>query len=349
LYLNNAALSPDGKRLATADAREKIIRLWEAGAGKEVGQLLRESGTVHSLAFSPDGRLLAALYVQSRLERVAPPDLGVFVWEVGTGKAIGRIRGPHDNITPLLFSPDGKSIVTADPNTIRVWEVASGQERRRFQRPRTPSYALAFSPEGRLLASASVEGTALVWDVTGHQSPEPSRPADEQPRELETLWTWLASADARRAYQALWAFVHAQDAVPFLQQRLRPVAGPEPSRLARWVTELDSDQFAVRQKAVQELEKLGELARPALRQALAAKPTLEARRRLEQLLKKLDEPLRDPDVLRALRALEVLEHHAGPKARRVLETLAAGAPEARLTREARAALERLARSAGARP
>src|SRR5262249_50791298 len=108
----------------------------------------------------------------------------------------------------------------------------------------------------------------------------------------------------------------------------------------------DSDSFVVREKAVQELEKLTELARPALQQALAGKPTLETRRRLEHLLKKLDQPIRDPEVLRTLRALEVLEHHDGPEVRTILETLAGGGAAARLTEEAKASRERLAKRTG---
>jgi hypothetical protein len=77
--------------------------------------------------------------------------------------------------------------------------------------------------------------------------------------------------------------------------------------------------------------------------ALAAKPPLEVRRRIEKVLAKLDGPVADPWRLRELRAVEVLEHVGTPDARHVLKTLAAGVPEARMTQEASASLERLAR------
>jgi hypothetical protein len=76
---------------------------------------------------------------------------------------------------------------------------------------------------------------------------------------------------------------------------------------------------------------------------LAGKPTLEARRRLEKLLDHLDAPVADADRLRALRAVEALEHIGTPPAVHLLQTLARGDPDARLTREARAARERLSR------
>jgi hypothetical protein len=114
-------------------------------------------------------------------------------------------------------------------------------------------------------------------------------------------------------------------------------------RLARLVADLDSDQFAERDQARAELEKLGESARAALRRALDGKPSAEVRRRVEALLDKLDEPKLSPERLRAVRALEALEQLATPDARRLVEELAGGAPEAWLTREAKttkACLER---------
>jgi hypothetical protein len=75
---------------------------------------------------------------------------------------------------------------------------------------------------------------------------------------------------------------------------------------------------------------------PQIREKL----TLEMRQRLEQLLRKV-EPSRSPDRLREVRAIEVLEHIGTSEAEQLLQTLAKGAPEARLTQEAKASLERL--------
>jgi hypothetical protein len=82
-----------------------------------------------------------------------------------------------------------------------------------------------------------------------------------------------------------------------------------------------------------------DVAEPALRRALAGRPSLEVRQRLEKLLDQLAHP--SPDVLRALRAIEVLESVGTAEAKAVLGKLAAGQPGAGLTREAKAALRRL--------
>src|SRR5262249_10184044 len=129
----------------------------------------------------------------------------------------------------------------------------------------------------------------------------------------------------------------------FLAERLRPAAPVEDERLARLIAELDSDQFEVRDRAAKELQQLSELAGPAMRKALANKPSLEGRRRLEAILDEVERQTLSPEQLHALRAVEVLEHIGSPEARRVLEGLAAGAAGARLTHEAKESLQRLAR------
>jgi len=87
----------------------------------------------------------------------------------------------------------------------------------------------------------------------------------------------------------------------------------------------------------------------ALRQALADNPTLELRQRVHRALDRLRGPVTRPEVLRPLRSVAVLEDIGTPAARKLLETVASGAPAARLTREAQASLNRLKRRAPANP
>ena len=129
-------------------------------------------------------------------------------------------------------------------------------------------------------------------------------------------------------------------AVPFLKGRLRPPPPVEAARLDRLIRDLDSASFAVRDKATRELEEAGDPAVPALRQALADRPSPEARRRLEQVFLRLQGW--SGDRLRELRAVEVLEHVGSPEARQVLQEVARWTPPTRLSQEAAAALRRLA-------
>jgi hypothetical protein len=104
---------------------------------------------------------------------------------------------------------------------------------------------------------------------------------------------------------------------------------------------LNNAEFARRERASRRLAEFREEAEPTLRQALATQPAAEARRRLEQILNG-PRPIPPPELLRSLRALQVLEAIGDEPARQVLSRLAEGASASPLTREARAALQRLA-------
>lgn len=113
--------------------------------------------------------------------------------------------------------------------------------------------------------------------------------------------------------------------------------------IQRLLTELDSDDFATREKATKALTELGTIAEPALRKAQECSPSLELRRRAGRILQAVrDQPI-PPEELRQLRAVEALEYCAAAGAVELLEALGRGAPEARLSVEAKAALARLAR------
>src|SRR5260370_41950651 len=97
----------------------------------------------------------------------------------------------------------------------------------------------------------------------------------------------LAGNDARRAYMAIWNLIHSpEESVPFLRERVGPALA-DPRRASELVPELNSESFAVRERAASELEGLEELAEPFLRRALTEKTSLEVRRRVGQLLQKL--------------------------------------------------------------
>ncbi len=169
-------------------------------------------------------------------------------------------------------------------------------------------------------------------------------------QEREALWTDLASVDSSRAYRAIWAMVREhQDCLPFVKERMKPVPKVEPGRIAQLIERLDDDDFTVRDQATSELRFHAEVALPSLRKALTEGISLEARRRIEKMLETFGGPVLPPEVLRALRAMEVLAHIGSAEARQVLQAVSQGAPEARLTQDAKASLERLAKLAPASP
>jgi hypothetical protein len=246
----------------------------------------------------------------------------------------------------LAFSPDGRYLAWAqDTPEIRLWDLLAGRAVGTLQGSEGGVVGLLFDPDGNHLISAGTDTTALTWDLTGLARRQPAAAGRLPPQALDALWADLASQDAGRAFAAAGRLSLAPGpAVRLLRDRLRPVVEAPPDKLRPLLVELGSPQFRRRQAAMNELAALGERAGPALRAALKADRSLEERRRITQLLGALDAAA-SGEALRSLRAVEVLEQVGGAEARQVLEALAAGLPGARLTREARGALQRLGRRA----
>jgi hypothetical protein len=292
------------------------------------------SDDVSSVGFSPDGRILAT--ASSR-------DKTIRLWEVWSGQSRGSITGHADWVNSLAFSPFGSLASASHDKTIRIWNLNTGQETGCFRGHNGVVGPLAFSSDGRRLISGGWDTTILVWDMNALPQPQAAKLVELSPKELDAFWADLADADASKAFRSIRTLIRArQQAVSFLKERLRPIAPVAAEEITAWIADLDNERFETRSKAKAELEKVEELAEPALRRALRKEPSsLEARRRLEALLQRLEGPVTSTETLRRLRAVEALEHIGSPEARQVLQTLTEGAPQALLTRQAKAALKRL--------
>ncbi|MBE7552121.1 MAG: AAA family ATPase [Anaerolineales bacterium] len=160
-------------------------------------------GPTFSVAFSPDGKVLAAGTAegQVRLWRVADgqplltceghlgavwsvafspdgrllasgsPDGTVRLWEVNTGHTLKTLAGHTHQVWSVAFSPDGRLLVSgSNDQTVRLWEVSTGQSLKTLAGHTHQVRSVAFSPDGRLLASGSFDHTVRLWDVPTGQS-----------------------------------------------------------------------------------------------------------------------------------------------------------------------------------
>jgi RNA polymerase sigma factor (sigma-70 family) len=337
------AFSPDGKKVAAGSwAEEPHFRLWDLTTGKEVPSC-EPNHWVNSIAFSSDGNLVALGSGGDHKDCVS-------VWKLAAATELRRFPLPGLDVV-TAFSPSGRFLAaggkrgnTADGSLVQVWEITTGKRVAAFEGKQSSITSVGFAPDGKGLASGGGDSTILIWDLIGRLRHQTRRPLSTA--ELDARWQTLLGADAAEAYKAVGDLVTAGDAaVACLKARLSPVPVPDAKvarHAAQLVADLNSDAFAVRQKAALELEKLANGAVPALRKALAARPSLETRRRVEQILAGL-EGREAPFYLRKSRALEALELIATPAACDLLRSLSRGDPTARLTQEAQAACNRLAR------
>jgi WD40 repeat protein len=155
LQVSNAVVSADG-----------IIRLRDGRTGIPLGALAEHTGSICSLAFSPDGQILAS----------GTSDAGITLWDVLTRKVVRTLKGHRQPVNGLAFSPDGKGLASGGTDgTVKLWRVALDRKIDRelaslkFADNETPGTRpsvgwVGFSPDGNTLAALSRDGNTLrLW------------------------------------------------------------------------------------------------------------------------------------------------------------------------------------------
>jgi WD40 repeat protein len=340
-----STLSPDGRSVALALPGKN---------GYEVGLLATDApGVVRRLpvkttdtsvqlmviAFSPDGRVLAGADLRH-----------AYLWEKASGQLLERVALPVELAPSRLVITAAGHVLFAGVRGARQtltgkdfpWDVWDLHTRRivRTTARTAPVIPAALSADGRTLALAQQDSSILLYDVP---LPVAKRvPLGEEDR--SRLWADLASSDAHCAWRARRRLAAAgQDSVTLLARHLVPATRTVPATL---LADLDADDFTTRQaarsKLAQALQRGDVNVEMSLRQLLHSKPSLEVYRSVQRLLRRhAVRPVKySPAELRHIRAVAVLEDVGSKEAVTLLKKLAAGQP-AVLTREARAALDRL--------
>jgi WD40 repeat protein/serine/threonine protein kinase len=154
--------SPNGQMMASAGGKfgfstgEKTyaeLKLWDAASGRLLRELPGHSAPVLSVAFSPDGRMLAS----------GSHDHTIKLWDVTTGRVVRSLKGHTFRVEALAFSPDGNTLASGggDTGEVMLWDVEDGTELRPLRRPKGRVATVRFSPNGKLLAVGNGRGIEL--------------------------------------------------------------------------------------------------------------------------------------------------------------------------------------------
>jgi WD40 repeat protein len=349
--IDAVAFCPDGKTFAVHEGLRSPGRVPEVKVlDVEKGTLIRglqeshskEGGVFRFLAFSPDGKLLAA---GGLMNRFGAPDRCLHVWDVQTGKQRLKLtcKGEYGSFYGAAFSPDDTLMISNSSDGFVLFDLLNGKEICRLPE----GAGGVFSPDGSLLAvpgqTPQREPVITLYNMPrGRKEPLARNLNGDQ---LEALWRDLAPNNDFRLQRVLASLRAApDDTVAFLGKKLQPAADAQRKRVKALLIELDDDEPKRREKAMEALQELAAEFEPLLADVSRNHEPGEVRNRVRFVLRRQREAAVPHSLLIRMRAVMVLEQIGTDRARRILTKIADGPDGARLTEEARQSLKRLAQA-----
>jgi WD40 repeat protein/tRNA A-37 threonylcarbamoyl transferase component Bud32 len=197
--------------LAAYWTRGGRVHVMDTRNGNELWTVVASEHEITALAFSPDGKTLATAAGYSESD--------IRLWEVATGKEIGRLEGHTSWVGSLVFWPDGKRLASSSADqTIRIWDLASRKSLDVLCGHRQEVWRLALLPDNKTLVSGSKDGVVCVWDASV------THPRRERVTLPGKISNWRFAPDSRSAVTldregkvARWSGPDFQDKEPWLE------------------------------------------------------------------------------------------------------------------------------------
>jgi len=146
--------SPDGTLLATGIDRD--VLLWQIAGTRQLATLAGHTAWITSIAFSPDGNMLAS----------NSNDHTIRLWDVPTGQCLITLRGHTSGVQTIAFSPDGNLLASGSNDyTIRLWNVETRQCVQVLKGHTERVLSVLFSPDHQTLMSSGDDQTIRLWHV----------------------------------------------------------------------------------------------------------------------------------------------------------------------------------------
>jgi WD40 repeat protein len=251
------AFSRDSKILAVGCFGEQCYLL-DAETGKIEATLGGHGQAARAVAFAPDGQTLA----------VGSYDGTIRLWDYRAGRVLQTLKGHTDWVYCVAYSPDGSILASGSKdNSVRLWDPANGKLLRTWDDYGSILRCVVFDPTGRWLATASWDGTLKLRD---HR--ENKLLANFSGNGVE--WVAIQPSGKRMA-----ASRNVARDVQIFPLDIREPTADEEKRIGELIARWDDDRMEVRDKASQELEKMGWIAEPLLAKAMKESQSAETRMR----------------------------------------------------------------------
>ena len=164
---HNIQFSADGKRLLVVFGDDSdTLQVFDAATGASIGTPISYYDLIQLAGFSPSGRQVVTM-LGGQYERGASSwKVQAQIWDVQTGKALGKPVEHDGMINSVAFSPDGRWLLTAsDDKTARLWNARTGDLVGFPMQHADKVNSAEFSPDGNFIVTASADDTARIWPM----------------------------------------------------------------------------------------------------------------------------------------------------------------------------------------